>query len=86
MFDKANRRLLVEAKETKDQLKIKIDEKEYLVESLPDQGKQLVTGLRTADIQTNMYEDTLRLIAISKTKMIEDLKVILKEVEPLSGD
>lgn len=76
----------MEAKETKDQLKIKIDEKEYLVESLPDKGKQLVTGLRTADIQINMYEDTLRLIAISKTKMIEDLKVILNDVKPLPDD
>ena len=66
--------------------KLKIDDKEYLIESLPDDAKQLIAGLRTSDVQTNMYQDTLRLIAISKNKMIEDLKVILKDIEPISGD
>ena len=64
--------------------KLKIGEKEYLIETLPEKTKQILAGLRTADIQTNMYRDTLRLIEISKTKMIEDLKVELKDVEPIS--
>ena len=64
--------------------KLKIDEKEYLIETLSEKTKQILAGLRTADIQTNMYRDTLRLIEISKTKMIEDLKVELKDVEPIS--
>ena len=64
--------------------KLKIDEKEYLIETLPEKTKQILAGLRTADIQRNMYRDTLRLIEISKTKMIEDLKVELKDVEPIS--
>ena len=66
--------------------KIKIDDKEYLIESLPDEAKQLIAGLRTSDIQTKMFQDTLRLIAISKTKMVEDLKIILKDIEPISGN
>ena len=74
--------------EIKDQTesgnKLKIDEKEYLIETLPEKTKQILAGLKTADIQTNMYRDTLRLIEISKTKMIEDLKVELKDVEPIS--
>ena len=65
--------------------KLKIDDKEYLIDDLPEDAKQLIAGLRTSDIQTNMYQDTLRLIAISKTKMVEDLKVILKDIEPLSN-
>tara|TARA_A100001388_G_scaffold269740_1_gene246467 strand:+ start:642 stop:881 length:240 start_codon:yes stop_codon:yes gene_type:complete len=63
--------------------KLKIDEKEYLIETLPEKTKQILAGLRTADVQTNIYRDTLRLIEISKTKMIEDLKVELKNVEPI---
>ena len=63
--------------------KLKIDDKEYLIESLPDEAKQLIAGLRTSDLQTNMFQDTLRLIAISKTKMVEDLKIILKDIEPI---
>ena len=66
--------------------KLKIDDKEYLMESLPNEAKQLIAGLRTSDIQTNMFQDTLRLIAISKTKMVEDLKIILKDIEPISGN
>ena len=66
--------------------KLKIDDKEYLIESLPDEAKQLIAGLRTSDSQTNMFQDTLRLIAISKTKMVEDLKIILKDIEPISGN
>ena len=66
--------------------KLKIDDKEYLIESLPDEAKQLIVGLRTSDAQTNMFQDTLRLIAISKTKMVEDLKIILKDIEPISGN
>ena len=65
--------------------KLKIDDKEYLIENLPEEAKQLIAGLRTSDIQTNMYQDTLRLIAISKTKMVEDLKLILKDIEPISN-
>ena len=66
--------------------KLKIDDKEYLIESLPNEAKQLIAGLRTSDVQTNMFKDTLRLIAISKTKMVEDLKIILKDIEPISGN
>ena len=66
--------------------KLKIDDKEYLIESLPDEAKQLIAGLRTSDLQTNMYQDTLKLIAISKTKMVEDLKIILKDIEPISAN
>ena len=62
--------------------KINIDEKEYYVDSLPDEGKGLVNGLKTADNQIMLYHDTLKLINISKQKMIEDLRKIIKNVEP----
>lgn len=63
--------------------KIKIDDAEYYFNSLPDQAKQLVTGLRTADAQLRMHEDTLKLISIGKAKMIEDLKKILEPIESI---
>ena len=66
--------------------KIKIEGIEYLMDSLPEKAKQLIAGLRTSDIQTNMYQDTLRLIAISKSKMVDDLKAILKDVKPISNE
>jgi len=69
----------------KNQKKLKFDDSEYLVDSLPDEAKQLITGLRTADSQTKMYEDTLKLIVISKRKMVEDLKKILDNIEPIQN-
>ena len=68
-----------------NQRKLKFDESEYLFDSLPDEAKQLVTGLRAADAQTKMYEDTLKLIAVGKRKMVEDLKKILTDIEPITN-
>ena len=67
-----------------NQRKLKFDDSEYLIDSLPDEAKKLITGLRAADAQTNMYEDTLKLIAVGKRKMVEDLKRILTDIEPIT--
>ena len=69
----------------KNQRKLKFDDSEYLIDSLPDEAKQLITGLRAADAQTRMYEDTLKLIAVGKRKMVEDLKNILSDIEPITN-
>ena len=62
---------------------LNIDNEEYYIDSLPNEGKGLVNGLRTADMQLKMYEDTLKMINISKMKMLEDLKKIVKNIEPI---
>ena len=64
--------------------KIKFEDNEYAFDSLPKEGKDLVSGLKAADAQLRMYEDTLKLISISKAKMIGDLKKILENIEPSS--
>ena len=65
--------------------KLKFDDSEYFINDLPKEAKQLVMGLRTADAQTKMYEDTLKLIALGKNKMAEDLKMILGKIEPIKN-
>ena len=65
--------------------KLKFDNSEYFIDDLPEEAKQLVMGLRTADAQTKMYEDTLKLITIGKNKMIEDLKIILDKIKPIEN-
>ena len=65
--------------------KLKFDDSEYFLDDLPKEAKQLVMGLRTADAQTKMYEDTLRLIAVGKNKMVEDLKSILDKIQPIEN-
>ena len=64
--------------------KIKFEDKEYSLDALPKEGKDLVIGLKAAEAQLRMHEDTLKLISISKSKMIGDLKKILENIEPSS--
>ena len=68
-----------------NQRKLKFDDSEYLFDTLPDEAKQLITGLRAADAQTKMYEDTLKLIALGKNKMVQELKVILDKIQPIEN-
>tara|TARA_B100000609_G_scaffold158938_1_gene130442 strand:+ start:1148 stop:1369 length:222 start_codon:yes stop_codon:yes gene_type:complete len=56
---------------------------EYYIDALPEEGKGLVNGLRTAEAQLKMYEDTLKMINIGRMKMLEDLKKIVKNIEPI---
>ena len=63
--------------------KLKFDDAEYFLDDLPKEAKQILMGLRTADAQTKMYEDTLKLIAMGKNKMVGDLKIILDKLEPI---
>ena len=65
--------------------KLKFNDSEYFLDDLPKEAKQLLMGLRTADAQTKMYEDTLKLIAVGKNKMVQDLKMILDKIEPIQN-
>ena len=65
--------------------KLKFDNSEYFLDDLPKEAKQLVLGLRTADAQAKMYQDTLKLITLGKNKMVQDLKIILDKIEPIKN-
>ena len=65
---------------------LNIDNDEYYIDLLPEEGKGLVNGLRTADVQIKMYEDTLKMINIGRMKMLEDLKKIVENIEPIKND
>ena len=63
--------------------KLRFEGSEYYLDSLPDEVKQLVTGINAADIQTKMYKDTLKLISIGKSKLVEGLKKKLENIDPI---
>ena len=63
--------------------KLKFEGSEYYMDSLPDQVKQLVAGINAADLQTKMSQDTLKLIAVGKSKLVEELKKGLEDIDPL---
>ena len=62
--------------------KLKFDEVEYNLEDLPEEGKNLINGLKTVDIQLKMFGDTINLLNFSKNKMLQELKSILKNIKP----
>ena len=62
--------------------KLKFDEVEYNLDDLPEEGKNLIKGLKTVDIQLKMYGDTISLLNFSKNKMLQELKSILKDIKP----
>ncbi len=67
--------------EGKSQQKLIFDNSEYLFDELPSEAKKLIMGLKTAASQTKIYEDKIKLITISKNKMITDLKNIVDNLE-----
>ena len=62
--------------------KLKFDEVEYNFEDLPENAKNLINGLKTVDVQLKMYGDTINLLKFSKNKMLEEMKNILKDIQP----
>ena len=76
---------MLETTDGEKKQKLKFDDSEYFLDDLPKEAKQLVMGLRTADAQTKMYEDTLKLIAVGKNKMVEELKGILDKIQPIEN-
>lgn len=57
--------------------------KRYDINSLPDDIKQLVIGMQTANAQIKMYEDTFKLLSISRQTMARQLNERLRTIDPL---
>lgn len=57
--------------------------KRYDINSLPDDIKQLVIGMQTANAQIKMHEDTFKLLSISRQTMARQLSERLRTIDPL---
>ena len=68
---------------TEPNRKLKFEDSEYDMDSLPESVKQLIAGINAADTQTRMYQDTLKLIAVGKSKLVEELKKGLEDIDPI---
>ena len=71
---------------TEQKSKLKFEGSEYYMDSLSEPVKQLVAGINAADLQTKMYQDTLKLIAVGKSKLLEELKKGLQDIDPIDVD
>ena len=59
-----------------------IDDKKYALDSLSDEIKNDLTGLRICESQLRLHQDTLKLLTISRQAITNQLKEKLKDVEP----
>ncbi len=55
--------------------------KKYLINELSNDIKESIKGLQIAETQLRMYEDTLKLISISRNSLANQLKEKLKNIK-----
>ena len=55
--------------------------KKYNLNDLGDDTKEIIKGLQIAETQLKMYEDTLKLLSISRNSLAEKLRMKLKNYE-----
>ena len=58
--------------------------KRYDLNSLPGEVKDLVQGLRQANAQVRTHNDTLKVLALGRQRLSEQLNEKLKGIPPLS--
>jgi hypothetical protein len=57
--------------------------KRYLLNSLPDDIKELVRGMQVADAQLRLHEDTLKVLAVGRQSMAMQLNDRLQTIPSL---
>ena len=55
--------------------------KKYLINELSKEIKESIKALQIADTQLKMYEDTLKLLSISRNTLANQLRDKLKNIE-----
>ena len=55
--------------------------KKYLINELSEDIKESIKGLQIAETQLKMYEDTLKLLSISRNLLAKQLREKLKHLE-----
>jgi len=55
--------------------------KKYMINDLSADIKEIIKGLQIAETQVKMYEDTLKLLSISRNSLANQLREKLKNYE-----
>ncbi|KZR85074.1 hypothetical protein MITS9509_00405 [Synechococcus sp. MIT S9509] len=62
-----------------------LGDKQYAIDSLSDQAKEMVHGLQIAETQLRMAQDKLNVIMFARQTMLDQLQEALKDVQSVSG-
>ena len=60
---------------------ITFEGKKYNINELPNDTKEIIKGLRIAETQLKMHEDTLKLLSIGRNALANQLRNKLKNYE-----
>ena len=63
---------------------VTINDKKYNLDSLSDEIKNDLQGLRVCESQLRLYQDTLKLLTISRQTISRQLEEKMKGVEPIA--
>ncbi|KGG04243.1 hypothetical protein EU99_0593 [Prochlorococcus marinus str. MIT 9321] len=55
--------------------------KKYMINELSKDIKESIKGLQIAETQLKMYQDTLKLLSISRSSLVDQLREKLKNLE-----
>ena len=69
-----------ESKTEKNDPILTFDGKKYVINDLSNETKEIIRGLQIADTQLKMYQDTLKLLSISRTSLGNQLREKLKDI------
>ncbi len=59
------------------------EDKRYDINRLSKEVKEVVRGLQIADAQLRMHEDTLKVLAVGRQALANQLKEKLRDVKPI---
>ena len=62
-----------------------LGDKQYAIDSLSDQVKELVQGLQVAEAQLRMTQDQLNVMMFARQSMLDQLTTALEGVEPVKA-
>ena len=62
-----------------------LGDKQYAIDALNDQTKDLVQGLQVTDAQLRMTQDQLNVMKVARQALLEQLQEALKDVQPVAG-
>ena len=62
-----------------------LGEKQYVIDSLNDQTKDLVQGLNVTDAQLRITQDQLNVMKVARQALLDQLQEALRDVQPVSG-
>jgi hypothetical protein len=62
-----------------------LGDKQYAIDALNDQTKDLVQGLKVTDAQLRMTQDQLNVMKVARQALLDQLQEALKDVQPVSG-